>query len=145
MNKIFVRAPYNYDTDKASLESGFESTEPSMTNQSDAIDADINTIVKRFGLTGQLPPPRDPGQFGDFTEVTDFHSALNAVRSAGLAFMELPADIRESFNNDPARLLEALQLPSERARLEKLGVVNPTPAPLPDNGSKAVSGDSLGS
>lgn len=135
----FIRSAYNYDTDEASLDAGYSSDLPSLTVQADAIDADINTIVKRFGLTGQLPPARDAGQFGDFSEVTDFQSAMNAVRAAGQAFMELPAEMREAYKNDPAQLLDALQNPSERARLQQLGVLNPDPQPT---SSEAPKGDS---
>lgn len=58
---MFLRAPFNYDTDKASLEAGSsrpidpdtgEIIDDGMTQQSFAEEVDINTIVRRFGLTG---------------------------------------------------------------------------------------------
>jgi len=52
---VFVRSPYNYDMAKASVESGLACEDASRAVQSQREDADINVIVKRFGLTGQLP------------------------------------------------------------------------------------------
>ena len=51
----FVRSPYNYDRQAACDECCIEDFGPSMTQQSQAEEADINTIVKRFGLTGKMP------------------------------------------------------------------------------------------
>ena len=121
---------FNYNTDKASLESGLENLEPSLTQQQFAEEVDINTIVRRFGLTGQMPEnPRTP-RYGDFTEVTDYQTALNAVRSADEAFMALPADVRAEFNNDPQQLLLAVEDPRNLDRLRELGLATPA-APTP--------------
>lgn len=104
--KVLVRQEYGYDTELASILAGEDNHEASLTVQSDKEDADINTIVKRFGLTGVMPSsPRVP-TFGDFTEVIDYQSALNAVRQAAEGFMELPADVRSRFDNDPQLYME---------------------------------------
>ena len=58
MSKVvapFVRSPYNYDMSAVSDETGLCCEDESLAIQSAKEDADINTIVRRFGLTGELP------------------------------------------------------------------------------------------
>lgn len=78
----------------------------SLTQQHFAKDADLNTIVKRYGITdGAIPPGAlDPKWFGDFTDAADFREHLDRVRNATDRFNALPADIRTQFNNDPVEL-----------------------------------------
>lgn len=130
---VFIRTPYNYDTDAASLAAGHRNDEPSMTKQSFAEEADINTIVRKFGLTGELPPNgvRMP-DYGDFTDaVNDYQTALNAVIAADEAFMQLPAETRFRFGNDPQRLMEFLAKKENLDEARKLGLAVPAP-PIPE-------------
>lgn len=120
---ITLRAPFAYDVDQASLDAGLANDLPSLTQQSFAEDADINTIVERFGLTGQLPEALPP-QYGDFSGVVDFQTAMNAVRVAGEGFMTLPAQLRARFENDPSRLISFLEDPGNRDEAISLGLVN---------------------
>jgi len=112
----FVRSPYNYDIKAASTEAALTCPEPSLTVQADAEDADINTIVRRFGITGHLPENARIPSYGDFTDVHDFQSAQNAIRHAQEQFDALPAEVRAAFLNDPQRLLEAAEQPDFEAR-----------------------------
>lgn len=96
---------------------------PTMAKQSFKEEADINTIVKRFGLTGELPKNFRTPTYGDFTQVTDFQSAVNAVRAAGESFMEMPAELRAKFLNDPQKLIEFVSKEDNRAEAIKLGLV----------------------
>ena len=79
----FVRSPYNYDRDAVSEVTGLY-CEPgsSVTQQQFKEECDINTIVRNFGVTGQLPITAMQPLVGDFTGITDFQSALEAVREA---------------------------------------------------------------
>src|SRR5262245_32664589 len=106
MREVFLRSPYNYDMDLASLESGLECKDESLTQQQFAEESDINTIVERFGLSGELPSIVSLPSYGDFTGISDFQSAMNAVVAAEKSFMELPAKLRARFDNDPQKLLE---------------------------------------
>lgn len=137
MHKVFLRTPYNYDTMEASDASALECPEPTLAQQNARDECDINTIVRRFGLTGELPNnPRLP-KYGDFTDITDYHSAMNAVIKANEAFMELPADIRSRFNNDAGAFVDFCSDESNRAEAEKLGLVQPKAAetnPAPEGG-----------
>lgn len=97
------------------------------TQQEFAVDADINEIVRRFGLTGRLPDNVAVPQSGDFVGVTDFASAMLAVRKAQEDFMELPAELRYRFANDPQRLLEFMEDGSNFDEAVKLGLVQAKP------------------
>lgn len=127
-----VRAgfPFNYDQEEVSEETGYMPIDgkfENLTQQQFAEEVDINTIVKRFGLTGQLPEnPRVP-RFGDFTDITDFQTAVNAVREAEASFMALPAEVRSRFANDPQMLMEFLDDPRNREEAGKLGLLQKPP------------------
>jgi len=75
--------------------------EESLVQQHFVDEVDINSIMRRFGVTGQLPRGNLGGVYGDFTGITDYESAAEAVRRADEGFMRLPADVRDRFGNDP--------------------------------------------
>lgn len=119
------RTQYNYDTNAVSDATALFCLDESRTVQDAAEDADINTIVRRFGLTGQLPDAVAAPVYGDFEEVYDYHTALIAVRRAEESFMSLPAEVRSRFHNNPQALLEFCSNAENRAEAEKLGLVIP--------------------
>jgi len=123
MKAIFLRSPFNYDMMAASNASGLECQDDSRTKQSFSEESDINTIVKRFGLTGKLPENVRMPQYGDFLEAADYQTSLNVVLEAQDGFMKMPAHVRSRFHNDPAAFLEFLGKEENRAEAEKLGVV----------------------
>ena len=125
MSVPFVRNPYNYDTNSASDESGLMCSDESLTQQSFKDEADINTIVRRFGLTGQLPQDLQMPVSGDFTGISDYHTAMNMVLAAQDEFLRVPADVRARFQNDPAQLMAFLDDPANRSEAVSLGLVNP--------------------
>lgn len=100
-----LRSARNYDRVSVSVATALECKDPSLTNQSEAADADINTIVKRFGVSGVLAQRADALLEVDFGEVFDFQSAQNAVIAAQRQFAGLPAKIRERFDHDPAKFI----------------------------------------
>lgn len=121
---IFVRSALNFDVEENSLQNGIGfDPEESVVQQQFAAEADINEIVRRFGLTGELPNGINMPVSGDFTEVTDFQTAMNMIRQAQESFLLLPADIRERFSNDPARVIAFLDDPNNRDEAIKLGIV----------------------
>lgn len=119
----FIRSAYNYDMDVASVESGLRCEDASLTKQSFASEVDINTIVDRFGLSGELPVGVRMPVYGDFTGVSDFHSAVNAVAKANEAFDAMPAKVRARFKNDPAEFLEFVADANNIVEARKLGLV----------------------
>jgi len=133
MRKVFIRSPYNYDADEVSRETALNCSEESdRTQQQFREEADINTIVRRFGVTQMLPTTFKPPMTGDFTEVTDFHTAMNAVRSAEESFMQLPAHMRVRFGHDPQKMIDFLGNPENREEAIKLGMMNKPPEPTRD-------------
>lgn len=127
----FLRSAFNYDMDAVSRETGSVNAEPTMAQQQFRDEVDINTIVARFGLTGEMPEDFRAPEYGDFSDVVDFQSAQNAVLAASAAFMEMPAGMRARFDNNPQQLMEFL---ADRANLDearKLGLVAPLPERTP--------------
>lgn len=125
---ITLRTSHNYDRDQVSNETGLKcDPDEGMAQQQFAEECDINTIVKRFGLTGQLPTNFNPPVSGDFTGINDFHSAMNQVRSAQEEFMKLDGQLRYRFNNDPQRLMEFLEDSNNRDEALKLGLIQKPP------------------
>lgn len=116
----------NYDPDGVSEVTGLHfdlEEEPSFTQQQFKEETDINEIVRRFGLTGQLPENYKAPVSGDFTNISSFEEAMTAVAQAQQQFMELPANLRERFNNDPQRLMTFLDDDTNRDEATKLGLV----------------------
>lgn len=143
-SSVFLRTPYNYDTMQVSDETGLSCPEPSLAQQNAKDESDINTIVRRFGLTGELPSGVRAPQYGDFTEATDYHTAMNAVISANNAFMQLPADVRARFNNDAGAFVDFCSDDRNREEAKKLGLIvgssdEPVPNPAPEGGGVAQS------
>ena len=122
-NVPFVRSPYNYDVDAVSVDTGLSCPEPTKAQQHQADEADINTIVRRFGVSGVLPTAARAPSYDDFSEVVDFHTAQLAIRRAQESFMALPADVRTRFDNDPGLFVDFCSEESNREELRKMGLV----------------------
>jgi len=122
-HEVFLRTPYNYDTDAASNESGLACEEPSLAQQHFKEECDINTILQKFNITGILPEAPLSPRYGDFSGIGDYHTALNRVIAAQDEFEALPAQIRARFDNDPAKLIEFLDDEANRPVAEELGLV----------------------
>lgn len=122
--KPIVRSPFNYDVDEHSNDTGLHCKDDSLTVQADTEDTDINVIVRRFGITGELPQNVRVPLSAEFVDIMDYHSALNQVIAADKAFMSMPAEIRTRFNHDPAELIKFVENPANRDEAIKLGIVN---------------------
>lgn len=133
INVPFLRSPYNYDRNAAGDESGIDclfdratgEATPSLAQQSFAEEVDINTIVRRFGISGQLPQNVRAPTFGDFENIPNYHDAMNAIRQADESFNAMPAEVRYRFNNDPGRFVEFVSDENNRAEAIRLGLVVP--------------------
>lgn len=143
---VFLRTPYNYDMMAASNETGLSCPEPTLTQQQFKDEADINTIVERFHITGHIPENVRQPTYGDFTGIKDYQSALHALSQADEAFMEMPAEVRFRFNNDPGEFVEFCSNPANKDEWAKLGLTKtptqPTsqPAPLTNPSSTPPTG-----
>jgi phage internal scaffolding protein len=124
--KVFLRTPYNYDVDAASVESGLRCLDASLTQQQFRDECDINNIVDQFMKTGHLPTPASMPQYVDYEGVFDFQTAMNAVRQADENFMRMDAKIRARFHNSPQEFLEFFADPANAEEAVRLGLAVPT-------------------
>jgi phage internal scaffolding protein len=117
------RAPFHYDTNAASNESGLACKDATRAQQHHKDECDINQILERFGKTGQMPVNAISGTYGDFSGVVDYHTAMNALIAAESEFDALPAKIRARFDNEPTNLIDFMNDPRNRKEAETLGLV----------------------
>lgn len=128
MPTVFLRTPYNYDRDYASTASGLSCPEPTLAQQNFKDECDINVILERFGITGQLPQNVATPLTADFVGITDFHSALDMIQKAEDAFMQMPANVRARFQNDPGAFIQWADDPANLKEARELGLALPEPA-----------------
>lgn len=128
----FLRTPYNYDMNDAGDEDAIRCREPTLTQQHHIEECDINTIVERFNITGQLPDNVRMPQFGDFEGIFNYHDAMNAIRQAEESFMAMDGKIRARFNNDAGKFVEFCTDPQNRDEAIKLGLIPVPPGPGPE-------------
>lgn len=129
---MFVRKFGNYDTNEASMESATFAEGESKTLQSEKENCDINVIVRRFRVTGELPVRAAMATYGDFEGIFDFQSAMNAVREAQESFDALPAEVRKRFHNDPQEFVEFCSEKENLPELRKMGLAVPEVEPEPE-------------
>lgn len=102
-------------------------TKPSRTKQEFKEECDVNMIVKRFkklhgvDLMTHLNSASG-GQFGDFSGVVDYQTALERVRRADQAFNALPSALRKRFENDPGQFLDFCMNPKNKEEMKALGL-----------------------
>ncbi len=110
------------------LHQGIVFEEPSLTDQSQYKDTDINNIVRKYQVTGLLDSPGsvpfETLQYGDATLLPDYQTALDLVNNVQEEFSSLPSDVREKFGHDPMQLLDALQDPTKKEMLQDIGLIS---------------------
>ena len=127
--KIKLRsAAYDYDTNAAGDESALKCEDKSLTQQHMAEECDINVLVKRFVVTGEIPQVTMPPLTGDFENVPTYQEALNLMVAAQKSFMQQPAEVRAKFDNDPARFVDFCSDEKNRDELRKMGLWSPEAA-----------------
>lgn len=105
----------------------------SMTRQEFKKESDINTIVTGLRRGAQLPLPSGTVNYGDFTNVKDYHQSMSKLREAQEGFDRLPSDIREHFRNDPGKLIAAFEDADQVGDLIDMGLLDFTPDPKPES------------
>lgn len=114
---VFLRTAYNYSMDAASDESALYCEDGTRAQQQFKEECDINTIVERFGLTGELPVDQRVPLNEEFVEAMDFKTAHNLMIEAEAAFMAFPANVRERFQNDATKFVD---FASDSANIEQM-------------------------
>ncbi|AXH76686.1 MAG: internal scaffolding protein [Microviridae sp.] len=121
------------------------------TKQEFKEECDINTIMKRYELTGELPNISEVApQYLDVSAGVDFQQSMEFVAGANSLFGEMPSAIRNKFNNDPREFVEFCSLEKNRPELAEMGLLNvkppqpiPTPTPLPKTQPDAIASESV--
>lgn len=131
---VVVRGENSFDPDENSRCCAIDfGDEPSLCQQQFKDDSDINIMMERFGVTGLLPMSVRVPQYGDFTGISDYQSALNAVIAADEAFMELPAHVRERFGHSSEALINFCADDKNRDEAIRLGIVFEPPVIEPSS------------
>lgn len=132
---MFIRSSFNYDRDVVSNETGLSCPEESLAIQSAEEESNINTIVRKFGLTGELPGQVAMPTTGEFHDIPDFHTAMNLIRKTTEEFLKVPAEVRARFGNDPQAFMNFVEDDSNRDEARRLGLLKPESAPVPASGT----------
>lgn len=121
---IFPRRAFrtNYNT----YPTPFECVGESMTQQSFKDECDLNVLLAGYKHS-PMPFAIPAGNYGDFSEITDFQGAHDAIQAARDAFAELPARVRERFHNDPAAFLQFAENPQNLNELARMGLAEIKP------------------
>lgn len=103
------------------------------TKQSFKAECDINQIMARFLRTGVLDfVQKNEPRYGDATGL-EYQSAMLRVAGAKTMFNELPAKIREFFENEPGKFLDFVQNDKNHAECVEMGLLKPKAQP-PEEG-----------
>lgn len=124
----FLRTAFNYDMDAVSRETGLVSDVETRTQQQFAEEVDINVIVERFGLTGEVPQGVRVPLNEEFVETMTYHEAMNKLIDADDAFMQFPAKIRAEFQNDAGKFVAYVSDPVNVERCREWGLAKPLSA-----------------
>lgn len=128
---IVIRSAYNFDRKANSLKNGLHiDPDECRTQQSMKDECDINVIIERFGMGYKMPENFRSPTYGDFSNIGDYHTALNELASAGEAFDTLPALVRDRFKNDVYNLMTFVADESNRDEAIKMGLI-PKPVSAP--------------
>ena len=106
--------------------------QPSLTQTQWTDICDINKIMEDVKQTGRLRVNPVAANYGDFSEVGTYREAVEQIRKSEDQFMQLPAELREHFKNDPENLVNYLQDPQNTEKAQDLGLVN-KPEKSPQN------------
>lgn len=92
-----------------------------LTQQQFVAECDINTIMKQYMRTGDLTHIYEAvGQYGDFSDVLDYREGIHQIWAAEASFMELPSDVRDRFDNDPAKFIDFATNPENLDEMREL-------------------------
>lgn len=129
---------------------GYDTGPETMVQQQFRDEVDVNTIVRRFGMTREMPSGLDGGVYGDFTGISDYESAVAAVERAQSGFLTLDPEVRARYENDPGLYLAAVAQMSDEELEVASGRREPAPrnapsegsgSPRPESGAKVVAPD----
>ena len=117
------RNPMGFHRPHARVQKSFEG--PGRTKQSFKKECDINEILHQFRKTGMIRHvAKRQGYYGDFIKAPTYHAALNLIHEAQVMFMELPAQVRAEFDNDPAKFLDFVHNEENEDAMREMGLLD---------------------
>lgn len=119
--KAYFRSAYS---EKLKIKIKFSPKSP-YTRQEFKAESDINTIMRRYQSTGELPAlnTRYP-EYLDCTGI-DFAAQMQFIAGAKSMFNSLPSAIRARFDNDPVAFVQFCGDDSNRVELAQMGLLSP--------------------
>ncbi|AXH73102.1 MAG: internal scaffolding protein [Microviridae sp.] len=126
MTMSIVKKPLNIISayaDKIAVLMSFSENSPH-TKQSFKDECDINTLMRRYQSTGEIPQmdTRTP-QFLDATGY-DYQQHMTFIAEANSLFQDLPSAIRNQFANDPAKFLDFTADDRNRVKMAEMGLLS---------------------
>lgn len=104
---MHVKTAYNFDPNENSVNTGLECKDESRTKQSFKEDADLNVMIRKFGVEtvaepnwAELDVSNIPG---------DYHKVRNQLIEADELFQSIPSHIRASVDNDMGKFLALVE------------------------------------
>lgn len=95
------------------------------TRQEFKDESDINTIMRRYLRTGELPHVNTLApQYFDASPI-DFQGHMQVIAEAKSLFAQLPASIRSRFYNNPGQFVDFCSDPANRTELAHMGLLSP--------------------
>lgn len=124
LDEVFFKTPYNHNTNAETDRVALTCKDKSLTDQSFAVEVDINTIINKALRTKEMPN-QIPGDFGDATAIPTLFEMRTKIAENNATFYKLPAHIRAQHQNDPSQwelqVLTAVQN-QDTKELKKLGL-----------------------
>lgn len=116
-SKVVIRSPYD-PVARVVLDC---SQSQDMAKQSFKDECEVNNIVRRYEMGGELPAFSGEPLYADVSGM-EFQGMMDVVASAQAAFEALPAEVRRRFANDPREFVEFVSDPGNRAEALKMGL-----------------------
>jgi hypothetical protein len=115
---------------------------PSLTVQSDADQADIKKILKKWKTVGIVDHLNIQEQtFGDVTGFTDYADVMRTAKLAEEEFMKMPSKAREIFGHDVAAWLDTANDPEKLASLIAEGKIKSEQQSIAELAQDSAGGD----
>lgn len=99
-----------------------EFNNPSLCEQTHRDRVNINSIMRRARKGIPVPLYGREATYGDFTTGEDYQQCLDKMCQAERDFMQLPAEVRDRFENDPKQLIEFMADPENAKEAVELGL-----------------------
>lgn len=128
----FFKTPFNHNTDMESARLGLTCLDDTKTQQHLAEDTKMENILAKFMQTGELPQQAAP-VYQDAEEYFDLQNVIVTKAMVQEAWQKLPDSAKELLET-PDRLIAYVDkhaIAGNREALERVGILAPKPAPVP--------------